>query len=166
MQLSDTIQQAMNDQIQKEFQASYLYLSMSAYFAAENRDGFAKWMRMQALEEGKHAMRIMEYLEDRGGTITLQPIEAPPATWPSPLAVFEEALSHEAMVSAGIHALYGLAGKETDYATEAMLQWFVTEQVEEEKTSRDLVETLRMIGDNASGLYMFDKELGGRGAGD
>lgn len=166
MQLSAAMQQAMNDQIRKEFSAAYLYLSMSAHFSQRNFDGFARWMRMQAVEELKHAMKIVDYVEDRGGRVLLQAVEAPPAEWPTPLAVFEHAMQHEALVSSGIHALVTMAGSEKDYATQVMLQWFVTEQVEEEKTSTHLVETLRLIGDNASGLYMLDRELGQRGSTD
>jgi len=166
MPLSPALQQAMNDQIRKEFHAAYLYLSMAAHFAARNLDGFSRWMRAQAAEEARHAMRIVDYIESRGGRVLLQPVEAPRVDWPSVLAVFEHAMEHEASVSAGIHALYAMAVEAKDYATQAMLQWFVTEQVEEEKTSTHLVETLRMIGDNASGLYMMDKELGRRGSAD
>jgi ferritin len=164
MPISSGMQRALNDQIRKEFGASYLYLSMSAYFAEKNLNGFARWMRMQAMEEARHAMRIFDFVEDRGGRVTLEAIDRPPPDFPSPLAVFEHARDHEAKVSAGIHALFELAGSEKDWASQAMLQWFITEQVEEEKTSSEIVATLRMIGDNTSGLYMYDKELGGRGA--
>jgi ferritin len=164
MRISKGMQQALNDQINKEFVAAYLYLSMAAYFSAQNLSGFATWMRLQAAEEARHAMKIFDFLEDRGGRVKLEPIAGPPPEFPTPLAVFEHARDHEAVVSAGIHALYEMAGKEKDWASQAMLQWFITEQVEEEKTSSEIVETLRMIGDNSSGLYMFDKELGGRGA--
>jgi ferritin len=162
MKINAGMQKAMNDQIRKEFSACYLYLSMAAYFADKNLNGFARWMRMQAQEEAKHAMRIFDYVEDRGGRVVLEAIDRPAPDFPSPLAVFEHARDHEAKVSAGINALYELAVADKDYASQTMLQWFITEQVEEEKTSTQIVETLRMIGDNASGLYMFDKELGSR----
>ena len=162
MRISATMQKALNDQIRKEFGASYLYLSMAAYFAEKNLNGFAKWMRMQALEEAKHAMKIFDYVEDRGGRVTLEAIDRPPPDFPSPLAVLELARDHEAKVSAGIFQLFELAGAEKDWATQAMLQWFITEQVEEEKTSTQIVDTLKMIGDDASGLYMYDRELGRR----
>jgi ferritin len=166
MRISASMQKALNDQIRKEFSAAYLYLSMAAYFAEKNLNGFARWMRLQAREEGKHAMKFFDYVEDRGGRVTLEAIDRPPPDFPSALATFEHARDHEAKVSAGIHQLYELASSERDYATLAMLQWFITEQVEEEKTSNSIVETLRMIGENASGLYMFDKELGSRGSSD
>lgn len=166
MRISATMQKALNDQLRKEFGASYLYLSMAAYFAEKNLNGFARWMRMQAMEEAKHAMKIFDYVEDRGGRVTLEGIDRPPPDFPSALAVFEHARDHEAKVSSGIHQLFELAGAEKDWATQAMLQWFITEQVEEEKTSSQIVDTIKMIGDNASGLYMFDMELGRRGSSD
>jgi ferritin len=166
MRISSSMQKALNGQINKEFGASYLYLAMAAYFAEKNLNGFASWMRMQGVEEAKHAMKIFAFVEDRGGRVTLEAIDRPPPDFPSPIAVFEHARDHESKVSAGIHQLFELAGSEKDYATQAMLQWFITEQVEEEKTSTEIVDTLRMIGDNASGLYMFDKELGRRGSSD
>jgi len=166
MRISSSMQKALNGQISKEFGASYLYLAMAAYFAEKNLNGFARWMRMQALEESKHAMKIFDFVEDRGGRVTLEAVDRPPPDFPNPLAVFEHARDHEAKVSAGIHQLFEMAGGEKDFATQATLQWFITEQVEEEKTSTEIVETLRMIGDNASGLYMFDKELGRRGSSD
>lgn len=166
MRISATMQKALNDQVNKEFVASYLYLSMAAYFAEKNYNGFAKWMRMQAVEEAKHAMKIFDFVEDRGGRVTLEAIDRPPPDFPSAVAVFELARDHEAKVSAGIHTLYELAATEKDWATQAMLQWFITEQVEEEKTSSEIVETLKMIDKNASGLYMFDHELGQRDSAD
>lgn len=165
MQLSTTIQDAMNDQLRKELNAYYLYLAMAAYFGHRNYPGFAKWMRAQALEEQAHAMKFFEFIEDRGGRVVLDALDAPTHDFAGPLAAFEAAQTHEAKVSASILALYELAMQEKDYASQVMLQWFITEQVEEEKTSTQIVETLRMIGDNPNGLYLYDKELGGREAG-
>ncbi len=166
MRITAHMQKALNEQIAKEFGASYLYLSMAAYFAEKNLNGFANWMRMQAAEETKHAMKLFQFVEDRGGRVTLEAIDRPPPDFPSPIAVFEHARDHETKVSAGINQLFELAATDKDWATQATLQWFITEQVEEEKTSSEIVATLRMIGDNASGLYMFDKELGRRGSAD
>lgn len=163
MQIGKAIQQAMNDQIHKELESAYLYLAMSAFFSAANYPGAASWMRIQAREEVGHAMKFTDFVEDRGGTVTLKALAAPTATYDSPLAAFEAAARHEAVVSASIYALFELAAKEKDYATQALLQWFITEQVEEEKTSRTIVDTLRQIGTNTSGLYIFDRELGRRG---
>jgi ferritin len=165
MQLSAKVQAAMNDQLRKELNAYYLYLSMSAYFGHRNYEGFASWMRAQAGEEQGHAMKFFAYIEDRGGRVKLGALDEPRHDFKSPLDAFDAAMKHEAKVSASIIALYELAGKEKDYASQAMLQWFITEQVEEEKTSTQIVQTLQMIGDNANGLYMFDKELGRRGTG-
>lgn len=164
MQLSATIQAALNDQLRKELNAYYLYLSMAAWFGHRNYEGFATWMRAQALEEQAHAMKIFEYIEDRGGRVLLEALDAPRRDFSSPLDAFEAALEHEARVSASIIAVYELAATEKDYASQTMLQWFITEQVEEEKSSTRIVETLRMIGPNANGLYLFDKELGRRGS--
>lgn len=165
MQLSAAMQKAINDQIRKEFASEYVYLAMSAWFAQQTLDGFANWMRIQAGEEHLHAMKLFDYVLDRGGKVVLQPIEAPVARWKTPLEVFEAARKHEAMVSASISALYASSVKELDYPTQAMLQWFLTEQVEEEKTSSAIVERVRMAGDNSSALLMLDRELGERGPG-
>ncbi len=163
MQIGKAVQNAMNDQIHKELESAYDYLAMSAYFAAANYSGAAAWMRAQAREELGHAMKFADFLEDRGGAVTLKALSVPTASYESPLAAFEAAAAHEAVVSASIYALFELAAKEKDYATQALLQWFITEQVEEEKTSRTIVDTLRQIGNNTSGLFMFDRELGRRG---
>lgn len=163
MQIGKAVQAAMNDQIHKELESAYQYLAMSAYFSSINQPGSASWMRIQGREELGHAMKFTDFVEDRGGTIVYRALTAPPTTFASPLAAFETAVQQEAMVSTSINALFELAAKEKDYASQALLQWFITEQVEEEKTSREIVDTLRLIGNNTSGLYMFDRELGRRG---
>ncbi len=163
MQIGKAVQAAMNDQIHKELESAYQYLAMSAYFSGINHPGSASWMRIQAREELGHAMKFTDFVEDRGGAIVLRELAAPPSSFTSPLAAFEAAVHQEATVSASINALFELAAKEKDYASQALLQWFITEQVEEEKTSRGIVDTLRLIGTNTSGLYMFDRELGRRG---
>jgi ferritin len=163
MQIGKAVQAAMNDQIHKELESAYQYLAMSAYFSSINQPGSASWMRVQGREELGHAMKFTDFVEDRGGTIVYRALTAPPTTFASPLAAFETAVEQEAMVSTSINALFELAAKEKDYASQALLQWFITEQVEEEKTSREIVDTLRLIGNNTSGLYMFDRELGRRG---
>jgi ferritin len=162
MELSSKMQAAMNAQMGHEFGAYYLYLAMSAWLSHRNFTGFAQWMRLQAQEESKHAMKLFDYIDDRGGEVSLGTLEKPRSDWKSVLAVFEAARKHEAQVSTGIHRLYELALAEKDYASQAMLQWFITEQVEEEKTSTLIVQTLRIIGDSTSGLLMYDRELGGR----
>ena len=164
MMLNKTIQDAMNEQIKNELYSAYLYLSMSAYCEAANLSGFAHWMRVQAQEEVSHAMKFYEFIYGRGGRVVLQAINQPPVEFQSPLDVFEQTLGHEQKVTAMIHELYTLAVQEKDYASQAFLQWFVTEQVEEEDSATQIVETLKMIGDKRHALLMLDRELGGRGA--
>jgi ferritin len=161
--LSKTVQEAMNEQIKNEFYSAYQYLSMAAYCESANLPGFAHWMRMQAREEVEHAMKFYDFILDRGGRVLLQAMDQPVADFGSPLEVFEQALGHEQRVTAMINDLYGLAVRENDYASQTFLQWFVTEQVEEEKNAGDVVETLRMIGGKSEALFLFDRELGGRG---
>jgi ferritin len=162
--LNKTLQDAMNEQIKNELYSAYLYLSMSAYCEAANLPGFAHWMRMQAQEEEAHAMKFYHFIHERGGRVILQAIDQPPVEFPSPLAVFEQTLEHEQKVTAMIHDLYTLAAEEKDYASQAFLQWFVTEQVEEEDSASQILETLKMIGDKGHALLMLDRELGSRGA--
>lgn len=152
----------MNEQIKNEFHASHQYLSMAAYFESANLPGSASWMRSQSQEETEHAMRFYDFILDRGGKVVLGALDAPTVDFDSPLEVFEEALEHERRVTAQINALYGLAAGENDYASQTFLQWFVTEQVEEEKNTGDVLETLRMIGGGSEALFLFDRELGQR----
>src|SRR3712207_793097 len=161
--LSRTVQEAMNEQIKNEFYSAYQYLSMAAHCESVNLPGFARWMRIQAREEVEHAMKFYDFILDRGGRVLLQALDQPVADFGSPLEVFEQALEHEQRVTAMINDLYGLAVKENDYASQTFLQWFVTEQVEEEKNAGDVVETLKMIGGKSEALFLLDRELGGRG---
>jgi ferritin len=163
--MSQTMQDAFNEQMKQEFYSSYLYLSMSAYCEAANLPGLSHWMRFQAREEVKHAMKIFDHMLDRGGTVQLQPIERPPATFRSAREVFEQAHQHEQQVTASINRVYGLAVDERDFASRVFLDWFVQEQVEEEKTSGLLAEQFRMVGEDRPGLLMLDRELGVRRAG-
>lgn len=162
--LSETLQQAINDQIKSEMDSAYLYLAMSAYLEGIHLPGGARWMRVQSREETSHAMKLFDYVLDRGGRVVLQAIEQPPATFASMLDVFQQALGHERKVTGMIHRLYDLATKERDYATQVMLQWFITEQVEEEKSAGDIVEQLKVIGDQPAALLFFDKQLAAREA--
>jgi ferritin len=161
--LGKVIQDAMNEQMKSEFYAAYQYLSMAAYCESENLPGFARWMRTQAQEETQHAMKFYDFILDRNGRVVLQAVEEPVVEFGSPLEVFERALEHEQRVTAMINDLYGLAVRENDYASQTFLQWFVTEQVEEEKNAGDVVETLKMIGDRSEALFLLDRELGRRG---
>jgi len=158
------IQDAMNEQIKNELYSAYLYLSMAAYCESVNVPGMAHWMRMQELEERVHALKFFDFVNERGGLVTLQAISQPPAHFESLLDVFEKTLAHEQKVTAMINDLYALAVQEKDYASQIFLQWFVTEQVEEEDSVGQVIETLKMIGDSRQGLLMLDRELGGRAA--
>lgn len=163
--LSDKMQKALNDQINAEMFSSYLYLSMAAYFAEQNLDGFAQWMHVQAAEENAHAMKIFRFIEQRRGRVELRAIDEPQTEWDSPLAAFEAAFEHEQKVTAMINDLVALACEEKDNASCNMLQWFVDEQVEEEASADDIVQKLRMIGDKPQGLMMLNQVLGQRRAG-
>ncbi len=162
--LSKTVQDAINDQIGKEFYSAYIYLQMSAYFQSANLPGFAHWMRLQYQEEMKHGMKLYDYVHEREGLVTLQAIPQPRGDFKSPLDVFEQALAHEREVTALINKLYALTQKENDHPTTIHLQWFVTEQVEEEKNAGAIVEQLKLIGDNKMGMMMLDRQLGARAA--
>ncbi|MBC7233665.1 MAG: ferritin [Chloroflexi bacterium] len=161
--LSKKLQDALNEQIKNELYSGYLYLAMSAYFEANNLPGFAHWMRVQAAEEQDHALKFFDFIVDRGGRVVLQAIDQPPVEFSSPLAVFETTLQHEQKVTGLINALYELAVAENDYPAQVMLQWFINEQVEEEKNATQIVETLKMIGEKGQALIMLDRELGQRG---
>ena len=160
--LNKTIQNAINKQIKNELYSAYLYLSMSAYCESINLPGCAHWMRMQEQEERIHAIKLFDFVNERGGRVVLQAIDQPPAEFQSPLDVFEKTLEHEQKVTAMINDLYALAVQEKDYASQIFLQWFVTEQVEEEDNASKIIETLKMIGDNRQALLMLDKDLDGR----
>jgi len=160
--LSPKVEQAMNDQLQVELQSAYVYLGMAAYCESISLEGFAKWLHKQTEEEYAHAMRFYNYINDRQGRVVLQSLDSPPADYPSTLAVFEKALEHERSVTGKIDDLYELVNNERDFASQALLDWFVTEQVEEEKTVGQIVDQLKMIGDRGDGLYILDKELGSR----
>ena len=163
--LSKTVQDAINDQIGKEFYSAYIYLQMSAYFQSTNLPGCAHWMRMQYQEEMLHALKLYDYVHEREGRVTLQAIPQPRGDFKSPLDVFEQSLGHEREVTAMINKLYALTQKENDYPTTIQLQWFITEQVEEEKDAGAIVEQLKMVGDNKMGMIMLDRQLGARAAG-
>jgi len=163
--LSKTMQDAINKQINAEISSAYLYLSMSAYCAANNRPGSAHWMRVQWEEELSHAMKLFEHINDRGGRAALNAVPQPPTEFKSLLDVFKQVLDHEKEVTALIHRLYETAVKENDYPTQVMLQWFIKEQVEEEKNATEVVEQLKMIGDQGAAVIMLDRHLGMRKAG-
>ncbi len=163
--LKDVVLDKLNEQINREAFSAYLYYSMSAYFESINLKGFAHWMTIQAQEEIVHTHRLFTYINDKGARVKLTAVEEPKRDWDSPLACIEDAYHHECTISECINECVTLALKENDHATNAMLQWFVSEQVEEEANADDLVQKLKLIADNSSGLYMLDTELGKRALG-
>ncbi|MGB4864064.1 MAG: ferritin [Tepidiformaceae bacterium] len=165
MHLSPELTRAYNDQIQLEFESSFTYLQMGADFELRSLPGMANWMRMQSSEEHGHAMKFIQFVLDRGGNLELKAIAAPAATPETVVATFEAALHHEQRVSKAIHELYGKALAGADYSSLPLLQWFVNEQVEEESTVSTILDRLKMVGDDRTGLLFLDKELGARVAG-
>jgi len=161
--INKTMQDAINDQIHKELYSAYLYLSVAAYFEDKNLPGFAHWMRAQEAEEREHAMKLYDLLAERGGRVILKAIDAPKTEWASTLEVAEEVVAHEAKVTASIYALYETALKEKDYPTQVALQWFITEQVEEEKNAAEIVANLKLIEAHGTAVLMLDRQLGKRG---
>jgi len=156
------MQDALNKQINAEFEASYLYMSMSAYFESINLPGFANWMKIQAQEELTHAMKIFRFVNERGGRVLLTAVAKPETEWKAPLNAFEDALAHEQKVTAMIDNLVDIAMEEKDHASRSMLNWFVDEQVEEEANASEIVEKLKLIGDKGHGLLMLDRDLATR----
>ena len=160
--INKTVLNALNEQIQKEFASAYLYLSMATHFENENLPGFANWMKAQAKEEMGHGMRIFEYINDRGGRVILGAIEKPPADFGSPVDIFQQTLDHEKKVTASINALYELAVKENDYPTQVHLQWFINEQVEEEKSADTILQQLKTVEEGKYSLLIMEHQLGKR----
>ncbi len=160
--ISPKIQDAINAQINAEFWSAYLYLSMGMHFEAEGHTGIANWFRIQFKEEQAHAEIFINYLLSRGGRVALAPIAEVPDSWESPLAAYEATLVHEQKVTSLINGIYALAEAEHDYATRGKLDWFVSEQVEEEETAQGLIDRLKLIGENGMALYMLDQELAAR----
>ncbi len=160
--LNAKMEKALNAQLNAEFYSAYLYLSMAAYFESTNLAGLANWMRIQFQEEQFHAMKMFDFLNERGGTVELKAIAAPQSKWDGPLAVLEETLAHEVKVTGLINDLVNLARDERDNATDNFLRWFVDEQVEEEDNVNKIVEQLKMIKDSPQALFMIDRELGQR----
>jgi ferritin len=160
--ISKSIQDALNEQINFELISAYLYLSMSAHFESQNLSGFANWMRIQYQEETGHAMKLYKYVFDRGGVVTLKAITQPATKFKTPAEIFKQVLKHEQKVTSLINSLYELALKEKDYAAQSFLQWYINEQVEEEKNATDIINMLEMIGDSPVSLIMADRQLGAR----
>lgn len=162
MAISKKMEKAINGQINAEMYSSYLYLSMAADLDGKALAGFSSWMKTQAQEELYHAMKLYDFVLERGGTITLDAIEAPQKEWKTPLAIFQAAYKHELLVTSLINGLVDLAIKEKDHATNNFLQWYVKEQVEEEASADEIVQKLKLIGGKGDGLFMLDKEMAAR----
>ena len=162
--MNETVEKAVNDQIQAEFASAYLYLAMAARFDAEGLPGFGQWLRVQWEEETAHAMKFYDFLLQRGGTVTLQAIEQPDVGFDTPLAAFREVLDHEQYITRRIHTLYDLAVKERDYPLQTLLHWFIDEQLEEEETARAIIDSLRLAGESGPSLLLLDREMGNRSA--
>lgn len=160
--ISEKMQKAFNDQINKEFYSEYLYLAMKAYFEKLSLKGFVNWMSVQIQEEHAHAMGMFDYVHERGGEVELEAIDKPETKWESPLVCFEHILSHEEYVTSRINVLMDVAEEVKDRAALSFLDWYLKEQVEEEATVGDVLATLRLIGDDKKALLMLDKDLATR----
>lgn len=160
--MKQNMQDAFNAHLNAEAFSAHLYMSMSAYLQSINLKGMASWMRLQANEEKMHEMKFYDYILARGGKVLLDKINAPPTEWESPLAIFQAAYGHEQMITEKINKLVDLSLAESDHASNAFLQWFVTEQVEEEESVLDVVDQLTLIGKDQGALFLIDRELGQR----
>ena len=160
--MNRAMEAALVEQIKNELSSAYLYLGMAAYCESVNLPGMAHWLEVQAKEELEHAMKFYRHVNDRGGRVQLQAIPEPSCDYASPVAVFEAVLAHEQKITAMIHKLYALAVEEKDYASLPLLQWFIEEQVEEEKSADEVLQKLRMAGDSKSALLFLDSQLGTR----
>ena len=162
--ISKPVLDAMNNQIKHEMYSAYLYLSMAAYFENENLQGFANWMHVQFEEEQEHAMKFFEYIHDRGGKVSLQGIDQPPVDFTSAKDIFKLSYEHEQKVTGLINSIYQTAAAEKDVASQIFLNWFIDEQVEEEKNASQILDLLNKIGGNVGALYQLDHQLGKRKA--
>lgn len=162
MMIDPKMEKALNGQIQAELESAYLYLSMGAWFDANDLGGCAHWMKKQAAEEQEHAMKIFEYVNSRGGRVILEAIPAPRNEWKNSTEIFEQTLAHEQKVTELIYALIELAMEMRDFATRGMLSWFVQEQVEEEQHAMEILAKFKKLGDIPISLDILDKELGAR----
>jgi ferritin len=160
--LSKKMEEAINGQLNKEMYSAYLYMAMSAYADSQGLKGIANWFMVQYHEEMVHAMKFYEYLQEQGNSVVLGTIEKPEGNFTTALSLFEAGLTHERFITQSINDLVDLAIEEHDHATKIFLEWYVTEQVEEEQNATEIVQTLTMIGDNKAALFMYDKDLSSR----
>lgn len=163
MSISKTMQDAVNEQINKELYSAYLYLAMAAEFESRNLSGFGAWLRVQFTEEQEHAMKLYDHLLERGGNVQLKAIARPDFTYTTNLEAFKQVAEHEAFVTASIYNLYEIAVAEKDYPMQILLQWYITEQVEEEKNAADVVANLERIDNHDTAVFVLDHQLGKRG---
>ncbi len=157
--LNQRLENELNKQINAEIWSAYLYLSMSAFFESKNLTGFANWMKVQYHEEVSHALKLFDYINERDGRVVLQPIAAVDSEWKDVIDVFKTTLKHEQHVTSLINNLVNIAIEEKDHATTNILQWFVSEQVEEEASASDILDQLKLIEGTGAGLFMLDREL-------
>lgn len=160
--INSKIEKAFNAQINAEIYSAYLYLSMATYLDSTGYTGMALWMKKQAQEEMQHAMKFYDFIYSRSGKVTLTKIDSPTSSWKTLLQLFEDVYDHECKVSSLINSLVELSQEENDYASLVFLQWFVTEQIEEEASALEIVDKLKMLKDSKPALYMLDKELSRR----
>ena len=160
--LNERMVEALNTQLNKEIYSAYLYLSMSACSSFIGLKGFANWFMVQYQEEMVHAMKIYNYVDSQGGQVKLMAVEQPATEFESALEMFEKTLEHEKFITKSINDLVNLAIEEKDHATNIFLQWFVTEQIEEEGNDNDIISKLKLVGDKGNGLFMIDRELASR----
>ena len=162
MKLSPKLTSLLNDQINNEMAASYSYLAMAAWFEQTPYSGFSQWMSAQSQEETVHALKFYQYLVDRDAKVELEPIAKPRHDFKSPLDVFEHSLKQERKVTEQINDLYEAAEKARDHASKNLLLWFLNEQMEEEKSVRDMLDRLKLAGNDAASLLVLDREAGAR----
>lgn len=160
--LKEAVEKTINDQINAEFHSAYLYLSMSAYFESIGLSGFAHWMSIQFQEEQSHALKFVNYVNERGGRVILKPIEAVDVEFEGVIDVLEKTLAHEQMITDRINKMMDVAIELSDHATKSFLQWYVDEQVEEEATVEEILNNLKLIGGSGQGLLMMDREMKSR----
>lgn len=160
--INKNVEKAMNEQIKHEMESYYIYMSMAAYFHDQDLDGMAHWMRAQAHEEMIHAMKFFDHINDRGGRVILQDLKQLKTEWSSPLEAWEDAYEHEQFISNKINEIMSVVREEKDYPAEPLADWFVNEQIEEEATTSKIAAEMKRNADSQSGLFMMDRELGGR----
>lgn len=160
--ISKQLQQALIEQLNKEYHSAYIYLGMSAYCSKAGFNGASNWFLMQYQEEVSHGMKLFRYLEDQEVDIKLPAIKAVKVEYNSLLDVFKATLAHEQSMSKNLNNLSDIAMKEKDHATYNLLQWYVTEQVEEEASVKEIIDNIKLVGEDGFGLYTIDKELSTR----